>query len=106
MPTASTIVFVGCTFFLAHYFASLFARTKIPDVRWLFTIGVYHYIDIFGGQNLAFQRLCVDIPADWSGKSKTSDYTGKTWVAGTRSAGQLIFVYFCAILNRDVRYFN
>ncbi len=40
MPTALTIVFVGCTVFLAHYFASLFARTKIPDVLWLFTIGL------------------------------------------------------------------
>ena len=40
MPTALTIVFVGCTIFLSHYFASLFARTKIPDVLWLFTIGL------------------------------------------------------------------
>lgn len=40
MPTALTIVFVGCTIFLSHYFASLFTRTKIPDVLWLFTIGL------------------------------------------------------------------
>lgn len=40
MPTALTIVFVGCTIFLSHWFASLFARTKIPDVLWLFTIGL------------------------------------------------------------------
>jgi NhaP-type Na+/H+ or K+/H+ antiporter len=40
MPTAYTIVFVGITIFLAHYFASLFARTKIPDVLWLFIIGI------------------------------------------------------------------
>ncbi len=40
MPTALTIVFVGCTVFLSHYFAGLFARTKIPDVLWLFTIGL------------------------------------------------------------------
>lgn len=40
MPTALTIVFVGCTIFLSHYFASLFVRTKIPDVLWLFTIGL------------------------------------------------------------------
>jgi potassium/hydrogen antiporter len=40
MPTAITIVFVGITIFLSHYFASLFARTKIPDVLWLFTIGL------------------------------------------------------------------
>lgn len=40
MPTAITIVFVGITIFLSHYFASLFTRTKIPDVLWLFTIGL------------------------------------------------------------------
>jgi potassium/hydrogen antiporter len=40
MPTALTIVFVGITIFLSHYFAALFARTKIPDVLWLFTIGI------------------------------------------------------------------
>lgn len=40
MPTAFTIVFVGITIFLSHYFASLFARTKVPDVLWLFIIGL------------------------------------------------------------------
>lgn len=40
MPTAFTIVFVGITIFLSHYFASLFTRTKIPDVLWLFIIGL------------------------------------------------------------------
>jgi potassium/hydrogen antiporter len=40
LPTALTIVFVGCTIFLSHWFASLFARTKIPDVLWLFSIGI------------------------------------------------------------------
>lgn len=40
MPTALTIVFVGCTIFMSHWFASLFARTKIPDVLWLFIIGL------------------------------------------------------------------
>lgn len=40
MPTAFTIVFVGITIFLSHYFATLFARTKIPDVLWLFIIGL------------------------------------------------------------------
>ena len=40
MPTALTIVFVGITIFLSHWFASLFARLKIPDVLWLFTIGI------------------------------------------------------------------
>ena len=40
MPTALTIVFVGCTIFMSHYFATLFTRTKIPDVLWLFTIGL------------------------------------------------------------------
>ena len=41
MPTALTIVFVGCTIFLSHWFASLFVRTKIPDVLWLFIIGLF-----------------------------------------------------------------
>lgn len=40
MPTALTIVFVGITIFMSHYFATLFTRTKIPDVLWLFTIGL------------------------------------------------------------------
>ncbi len=40
MPTAYTIVFVGITIFLSHYFSSLSARTKIPDVLWLFIIGL------------------------------------------------------------------
>ena len=40
MPTALTIVFVGCTIFWSHWFAALFARTKIPDVLWLFIIGL------------------------------------------------------------------
>ncbi len=40
MLTAFTIVFVGCTVFLSHYFAAMFARTKIPDVLWLFTLGL------------------------------------------------------------------
>lgn len=40
MLTAFTIVFVGCTVFLSHYFAAIFARTKIPDVLWLFTLGL------------------------------------------------------------------
>jgi NhaP-type Na+/H+ or K+/H+ antiporter len=40
MPTALTIVFVGCTIFLSHWFAALFVRTKIPDVLWLFIIGL------------------------------------------------------------------
>lgn len=38
MPTALTIVFVGCTIFLSHWFASLFARTKVHDIWWRFTI--------------------------------------------------------------------
>ena len=40
MPTAISIVFVGITIFLSHYFAAFFKRTKIPDVLWLFTIGL------------------------------------------------------------------
>jgi NhaP-type Na+/H+ or K+/H+ antiporter len=40
MNTAITIVFVGITIFVSHYFAALFARTKIPDVLWLFSIGL------------------------------------------------------------------
>lgn len=40
MPTALIIVFVGCIIFMSHWFSALFARTKIPDVLWLFTIGI------------------------------------------------------------------
>ena len=40
MSTAIIIVFVGITIFLSHYFASLVARTKIPDILWLFCIGL------------------------------------------------------------------
>ncbi len=40
MPTAVSIVFVGLTIFLSHYFAALFKRSKIPDVLWLFSIGL------------------------------------------------------------------
>lgn len=40
MPTALTIVFLGCTIFLSHWFAVIFSRTKIPDVLWLFLIGL------------------------------------------------------------------
>ncbi len=40
MPTALIIVFVGCIIFMSHWFSTLFVRTKIPDVLWLFTIGI------------------------------------------------------------------
>lgn len=40
MQTAISIVFVGALVFLAHLFSAIFSRTKIPDVLWLFSIGV------------------------------------------------------------------
>jgi len=40
MQTAMSIVFVGALIFLAHLFSGIFSRTKIPDVLWLFTLGV------------------------------------------------------------------
>jgi NhaP-type Na+/H+ or K+/H+ antiporter/lipopolysaccharide export system protein LptA len=40
MPTAIVIVSVGVIIFLSHYFNALFQRTKIPDVLWLFAIGL------------------------------------------------------------------
>lgn len=40
MLTALSIVFVGLTIFLSHYFAALFQRSKFPDVLWLFTLGL------------------------------------------------------------------
>lgn len=40
MSTALVIVFVGVIIFLAHFFVGLFSRTKIPDVLWLFFIGI------------------------------------------------------------------
>jgi len=66
MPTAITIVFVGCTIFLSHYFATLFTRTKIPDVLWLFTIGlllgpVGHVVSIenFGAVGPVFTTITL-----------------------------------------------
>lgn len=66
MPTALTIVFVGCTIFLSHYFASLFTRTKIPDVLWLFTIGlllgpVFHLVrpENFGAVGPVFTTITL-----------------------------------------------
>lgn len=66
MPTALTIVFVGCTIFLSHYFASLFVRTKIPDVLWLFTIGlllgpVFHVVspENFGAVGPVFTTITL-----------------------------------------------
>lgn len=40
MQTAISIVFVGAMVFLAHFFSAIFSRTKIPDVLWLFSIGL------------------------------------------------------------------
>ncbi len=40
MGTAITIVFVGAIIFMSHFFAALFQRTKIPDVLWLFGLGL------------------------------------------------------------------
>lgn len=66
MPTALTIVFVGCTIFLSHWFAALFTRTKIPDVLWLFIIGlllgpVYHVIspEKFGALGPIFTTITL-----------------------------------------------
>jgi cell volume regulation protein A len=66
MPTALTIVFVGCTIFLSHWFAALFTRTKIPDVLWLFIIGlllgpVYHVIspEKFGALGPVFTTITL-----------------------------------------------
>jgi len=40
MDIALSIVFIGVMIFLSHYFSALFARTKIPDVLFLFIIGI------------------------------------------------------------------
>ncbi|MBI5021085.1 MAG: cation:proton antiporter [Ignavibacteriales bacterium] len=40
MNVAPVIVFVGILIFLAHLFAGIFRRTKIPDVLFLFIIGL------------------------------------------------------------------
>lgn len=40
MNTAATIAFVGLVVFLAHYLAGVFSRTRIPDVLWLFVLGL------------------------------------------------------------------
>lgn len=41
MSIAPIIVFVGALIFLAHLFAGIFSRTKIPDVLLLFMIGLF-----------------------------------------------------------------
>lgn len=40
MQTAVALLFVGLLIFLAHVFEAVFARTRVPDVLWLFAIGV------------------------------------------------------------------
>lgn len=40
MGTATAILFIGLLVFLAHTFAGVFSRTKIPDVLWLILIGL------------------------------------------------------------------
>jgi potassium/hydrogen antiporter len=40
LQTAVAMLFVGLLIFLAHLFAGLFARTRVPDVLWLFAIGL------------------------------------------------------------------
>jgi NhaP-type Na+/H+ or K+/H+ antiporter len=40
LQTALALLFVGLLIFLAHLFAAVFARTRVPDVLWLFGIGV------------------------------------------------------------------
>ncbi|MBK6933091.1 MAG: cation:proton antiporter [Saprospirales bacterium] len=66
MLTAVTIVFVGLTIFLSHYFSALFKRTKIPDVLWLFTIGLllgpiggYVHPDSFGAVGPVFTTITL-----------------------------------------------
>ena len=41
MTIAPIIIFVGALIFLAHLFAGIFSRTKIPDVLLLFIIGLF-----------------------------------------------------------------
>lgn len=40
MQTALALLVVGLLVFLAHLFTGIFARTRVPDVLWLFGIGV------------------------------------------------------------------
>lgn len=40
MRLAAAILLIGGLVFLAHFFAHLFSRTRIPDVLWLLLIGV------------------------------------------------------------------
>src|SRR3972149_1545353 len=40
METGLVVVFVGLLIFLAHFFVTLFERTRIPDVLYLALIGV------------------------------------------------------------------
>lgn len=40
METGLAIAFVGMLVFLAHLFSAIFSRTRIPDILWLFVIGL------------------------------------------------------------------
>lgn len=40
MDIVLVVVFLGILYFLAHAFAELFRRTKIPDILWLIMVGV------------------------------------------------------------------
>lgn len=40
MQVAGTMVFVGVLIFSAHLFTAIFTRTRIPDVLWLFALGL------------------------------------------------------------------
>src|SRR5215471_13835377 len=37
---AETILFIGLIVFLAHFFADIFRRTRVPDVLWLTLLGL------------------------------------------------------------------
>ncbi len=41
MESANPIIFVGVLIFLAHLFAALFERTRVPDVLYLILIGLF-----------------------------------------------------------------
>jgi len=40
METGLAIAFVGMLVFLAHLFSAIFGKTRIPDILWLFVIGL------------------------------------------------------------------
>ena len=111
MPTALTIVFVGCTIFLSHWFAALFARTKIPDVLWLFIIGLligpvfgWAKPESFGGVGPVFTTITLVFILFESGIDQRLEPLINS-LSGTAKITTYNFVGTCLVAG-SIAYFN